>query len=85
MRTEAQTSMHLLMVSTLSIVSVLLSLMAVIMSWELWMLPIIIIGCLTVWWLHIGGGGFGHHVREHMYRAADYGFLLFWRAFNQPL
>ena len=32
MRTEAQTSMHLLMVSTLSIVSVLLSLMAVIMS-----------------------------------------------------
>ena len=57
MRTEAQTSMHLLMVSTLSIVSVLLSLMAVIMSWELWMLPIIIIGCLTVWWLHIGRVG----------------------------
>nr|WP_300818134.1 hypothetical protein [uncultured Acetatifactor sp.] len=45
------------MVSTLSIVSVLLSLMAVIMSWELWMLPIIIIGCLTVWWLHIGRVG----------------------------
>lgn len=54
MRTEAQTSMHLLMASTLSILSVILSLITLNMMWELWMIPLITIGCLAVWWLHIG-------------------------------
>ncbi|MCI9143116.1 MAG: response regulator, partial [Lachnospiraceae bacterium] len=54
MRTEAQTSMHLLMAATLSILSVILSLITLSMAWELWMIPLIIIGCLVVWWLHIG-------------------------------
>lgn len=54
MRTEAQTSMHILMASTLSILSVILSLITLSMMWELWMIPLIIISCLAVWWLHIG-------------------------------
>ncbi len=54
MRTEAQISMHLLMVSTLSILSVLLSLITLFRSWELWMIPLVIIGCLVIWCLHIG-------------------------------
>ena len=54
MRTEAQISMHLLMASTLSILSVLLSLITLFRSWELWMIPLVIIGCLVIWCLHIG-------------------------------
>ncbi len=57
MRTEAQTSMHLLMVSTLSILSVLLGLITLTMSWELWTVPMMVAGCLVVWWLHIGRVG----------------------------
>lgn len=53
MRTEAQISMHLLMASTLSILSVLLSIVTLFRSWELWMIPLAILGCLVVWWLHI--------------------------------
>lgn len=54
MRTETQTSMHLLMVSTISILAILLSAITVFRSWELWMIPLMLIGCLVVWWLHIG-------------------------------
>ena len=54
MRTEAQTSMHLLMAATLSILSVILSMITLSMIWELWMIPLIIISGLAVWWLHIG-------------------------------
>lgn len=54
MRTETQISMHLLMAGTLSILSVLLSVITLFRPWEFWMIPLIIIGCLVVWWLHIG-------------------------------
>lgn len=54
MKTEAQVSMHLLMAGTLSILGVLLSVITLFRPWELWMIPLIIIGCLVVWWLHIG-------------------------------
>ena len=54
MRTESQTSMHLLMAGTLSILSVLLGLITLTMSWELWTVPMMAAGCLVVWWLHIG-------------------------------
>lgn len=54
MRTEAQTSMHLLMAGTLSILNVLLGLITFTMSWELWTVPMMFVGCLVVWWLHIG-------------------------------
>ena len=54
MKTEAQISMHLLMAGTLSILGVLLSVITLLRPWELWMIPLIIIGCLVVWSLHIG-------------------------------
>lgn len=54
MRTEAQTSMHLLMAGTLSILTVLLGLITFTTSWELWTVPMMVVGCLVVWWLHIG-------------------------------
>lgn len=54
MRTESQTSMHLLMACTLSILSLLLTLITLTMSWELWTVPMMAVSCLVVWWLHIG-------------------------------
>lgn len=54
MRTGSQTSMHLLMAGTLTILSVMLNLIILTMSWEAWMVPLIIASCFVVWWLHIG-------------------------------
>lgn len=71
MRTEAQTSMHLLMAGTLSILSVLLSLITITAGWELWTIPLMMIGCLAVWWLHIGKVG-----SEMLYENICTGFLL---------
>ena len=71
MRTESQTSMHLLMAGTLSILSALLSLITLTMSWELWMVPMMILACLVVWWLHIGRVG-----TEMLYENICTGLLL---------
>ena len=71
MRTEAQISMHLLMAGTLSILGVLLSVITLLRPWELWMIPLIIIGCLVVWWLHIGRIG-----SELLYENICTGLLL---------
>ncbi len=57
MRTEAQTSMHLLMASTLSVLSILLGLITFTLSWEMWTIPMMVVGCSVVWWLHIGRVG----------------------------
>ena len=71
MRTESQTSMHLLMAGTLSILSVLLGLITLTMSWELWTVPMMAAGCLVVWWLHIGRVG-----SEMLYENICTGMLL---------
>ena len=71
MRTESQTSMHLLMAGTLSILSMLLSLITLTMSWELWTVPLMAAGCLVVWWLHIGRMG-----SEMLYENICTGLLL---------
>nr|WP_302020508.1 response regulator [uncultured Acetatifactor sp.] len=71
MKTEAQISMHLLMAGTLSILGVLLSVITLLRPWELWMIPLIIIGCLVVWWLHIGRIG-----SELLYENICTGLLL---------
>lgn len=54
MRTDSQISMHLIMASTLSLLSVLLSAITLFNKWELWIIPLIAISSLVVWWLHIG-------------------------------
>lgn len=71
MRTESQTSMHLLMASTLSILSVLLGLITFTRSWELWTIPMMFVGCLVVWWFHIGRVG-----TEILYENICTGLLL---------
>lgn len=57
MRTEAKTSMHLLMACIVSIFSAVLVLITLSMSWEAWTVPLIFLGCFIVWWLHIGRVG----------------------------
>lgn len=57
MRTEEQTSMHLLLAVIVTVFSVVLALIMTAMSWELWMLPAIMAGCFSVWALHIGRFG----------------------------
>ncbi len=57
MRTEEQTSMHLLLASIVTVFGMMLILTTIAMSWELWMVPIIVIGSSIVWILHIGRAG----------------------------
>ncbi len=54
MRTEEQTSVHLLLASIVTVFGVILILTTIAMSWEFWMVPIIVIGSSIVWYLHIG-------------------------------
>ncbi len=57
MRTEEQTSVHLLLACIVTVVGMMLILTTIAMSWELWMIPIIVIGSSIVWFLHIGRAG----------------------------
>lgn len=57
MKASTQTSTHLLMAITTAVLSIMLSIITLIMSWELWMIPLTIIGSGIVWWLHIGRVG----------------------------
>ena len=57
MRTEAQTSIHLLMACIISVFNGLLILVTIAMSWEPWTVVLTAVGCLVVWWLHIGRVG----------------------------
>lgn len=57
MRTEGQTSIHLLLASIVTIVGVMLILLTLSMSWEPWMVPVIQIGNTLVWILHITRAG----------------------------
>ncbi len=54
MKADAQTSTHLLMAVAATVISVMLILITLIMSWELWMVPLTVIGSGLVWCLHIG-------------------------------
>lgn len=58
MRTQEQTSMHLLLATIVTVFGMMLILTTIAMSWEeLWMVPIIVIGSSIVWFLHIGRMG----------------------------
>lgn len=57
MRTKGQTSIHLLLASIVTLFGVMLILLTLSMSWEAWMVPIIVIGNSLVWILHIGRVG----------------------------
>ena len=57
MRTEEQTSVHLLLASIVTVFGIMLILTTIAMSWEFWMVPIIVIGTSIIWFLHIGRAG----------------------------
>lgn len=61
MRTEGQTSKYLLLAIIVSAFSGMLSLITITMSWELWMIPLILFGTFCVWCLHIGKMGTPAH------------------------
>ncbi len=67
MRTKRQTSIHLLLASIVTTFGMMLILVAMALSWELWMIPVILIGNTLVWCLHIGRIGseaFYEHFRS---------------------
>lgn len=59
MRTEEQTSKHLLLAVIVTVASVMLILVTALMAWELWMIPLILAGSFGVWFLHIARVGSG--------------------------
>ena len=57
MRTGEQTSRHLLLAVITTVFSGMLSLITVVMAWELWTIPLMAAGCFSVWLLHIAKVG----------------------------
>lgn len=57
MREHEQTSIHLLLAVIASTFSIMLIMIALAMSWEPWIVPLLIIGCFVIWWFHIGRDG----------------------------
>ncbi|MDE6814928.1 MAG: hypothetical protein K2P71_02705, partial [Lachnospiraceae bacterium] len=71
MRTKGQTSIHLLLASIVTMFGTMLILLTLSMSWEHWMIPIIVMGNSIVWFLHIGRTG-----TEGFYETLCAGLLL---------
>ena len=53
MNAGEQTSRHLLLAVITTVFSTLMSLVTLVMSWEPWMIPLMSVGCVSVWLLHI--------------------------------
>ncbi len=51
---EGKTGAHLLMAGGVSVFSVLLIVVTLVMAWEIWMIPLLGMGILSIWVLHIG-------------------------------
>ena len=71
MKVGEQTSKHLLLAVIITVFSGVLDLVTLAMSWELWMIPLIGAGCLSVWLLHIGKIG-----SDSAYEALCAGLML---------
>lgn len=56
MKTDRQTSKHLLLAVVITVFSIILILTTIIMSWELWMVPLVATSCVGIWVFHIGKG-----------------------------
>ena len=57
MRAEEQTSKHLLLAVIATVFSGMLCVVIAAMAWEFWMIPLILAGCFSVWFLHIAKVG----------------------------
>ncbi|MCI8538861.1 MAG: response regulator [Oscillibacter sp.] len=71
MKSERQTSKHLLLASVVTMVGIMLMVITIAFSWELWMVPIFLIGNSLVWFLHIGKYG-----SDELYENLCTGLLL---------
>lgn len=71
MKTEDQTSIHLLLAVIVTVFGVFLILITLALSWEYWMIPIILVGNTLVWCLHIGRFGL-----ESFYKNLCAGLLM---------
>ncbi len=77
MRAEEQTSRHLLLAAITTVFSGLLILITTVMAWELWVVPLVVAGCLSVWFLHIariGSAVFYEHLCAGMLLAESFFF-----------
>ncbi len=71
MRTEDQTSIHLLLATIVTVFGVFLIVITLALSWELWMIPVILVGNTLVWCMHIGRFG-----SESFYKNLCAGLLM---------
>lgn len=71
MRERSQTSIHLLLACIVTMFGTMLILLTLSMSWELWMVPIIVVGNSLVWFFHIARVG-----SENFYENLCAGLLM---------
>ena len=71
MRTEEQTSRHLLLAIVTTSLSAVLGLITIVTAWEFWAVPLMAAGCFSVWLLHIARIG-----SDVMYENLCAGMLL---------
>ena len=80
MRTKGQTSIHLLLATVVTIFGVMLMFITIAMSWEAWMVPVIVAGNSLVWILHIGRVGSETFYENLCAGLLMIGFFFLWRA-----
>jgi len=51
---EGQTGIHLLMAGIVSVFGILLIFITLVMQWELWTVPLVVMGILAIWVIHVG-------------------------------
>ena len=71
MREGKQTSIHLLLATIVMVVGTILILITLVIPWEFWMIPIILVGNSLVWFLHVGRLG-----SEQFYQNLCTGLLM---------
>ena len=72
MRADEQTGKHLLLAVLATVFSSILCIVTVLTAWELWIIPLMIAGCFSVWFLHIARIG-----SDTLYESLCSGLLLF--------
>ena len=53
MRTDERTSRHLMLAIIATVFSSVLNFVTTSLDWELWVIPLIVVGCVSIWILHI--------------------------------
>ena len=83
MSEERQTGKYLLLASIVTVFGIMLILTTITMSWEPWMIPIIVIGSSIVWFLHIGRAGSNVLYENLCIGLLMIGFFFLWGAWRR--